>query len=138
MTITNKIHEARIAYEKKFEKQPELLFVNLQTYEELLKAPQSVLGVPDKIAGAELIPANTMHSEFELFTHEDLGKAIDLQKDSSRHDVSITKWCTTDRKEAANPNARRIAPDRSLIHIWVPYQAIEAYKRHLANKDLKV
>lgn len=137
MTITNKIHEARVNFEKKFDNQPELLFVNLQTYEELLKAPQSVLGVPDVIAGAELIPANTMQSEFLFFTHEDLGKAINLQQSSSRHDVSITKWCTTERKEAANPNARRIAPDRSLIHIWVPYQAIEAYKQHLANKDLK-
>ncbi|HCA5286185.1 hypothetical protein [Acinetobacter nosocomialis] len=134
MTISTKIHQLREEYLKKHEKEPELLFVNFHTWEEMLKAPQSINGVPNEIAGCEVIPANEMDLEILYCDHDDLSKAL-TEFDGSNHPVFIKKLTATNRPEA--PNARRLIADLSFQNFEIPFEAIKAYQRHEEHKKLK-
>lgn len=131
MTILSKIYEQHAMHGENYQEEPEFLFVNLNVYEELLKAPQSVEGVPKVIAGAHLIPANKMQRDIAFFSQEDMNKALNKQLDRSREDVFIFKLMIKQSSEINNQYVRRIAPDRTPINVCVPFEVIEAYKRYL-------
>lgn len=136
MTITKKIYEMQSEHVRKFEEEPNFLFVNLQAYEEILATPQSIQGFPSIIAGAKVLPANTMQWDLLFFSEDDMSKALGLY-DVPRNDVFIRKSMVTDRKEANNQDARRIGNELMQIKVLVPYQAIESYRQYLDNKNLQ-
>lgn len=134
MNISSKIYQLREEYLNKYEKDPDLVFVNFHTWEELLNSPQSINGVPNEIAGCEMIPANDMQEEVLYCDHDDMAKAL-RDYDGSNYPVIIKKLTVVNRPEAQN--ARRIINDRSFQNFQIPSEAIKAYKRHEEHKKLK-
>lgn len=133
MTILSKINKLREQYERKHNTAPELVFLNFKTWEEVLKDPQSVNGVPNIIAGCEMIPANEMLEDILYCDNADLEKAL-RYFDGSNCQVIIKKLTVVDRPEAQN--ARRVIADRSFQNFQIPPEAIKAYQRHQQNKNL--
>lgn len=136
MSIFQRINENKIEYVDNYEHDPEFIFVNLQTYEEILLAPQSVLGIPATISGAILIPANEMQRPFIFLSEDDLQIGLVNYK-VAREDVIFRKYMNTQRKPIDNPNIRRIGNERMQTNFIIPYQAIESYKQYLSNKNLQ-
>ncbi len=133
MTITSKIYQLREEYIRKHETEPQILFVNLKTWEEMLNAPQSINGVPKEIGGCELIPANDMQQDLFYCNHDDLKKAFEYF-DGTNRDVSVKKLTVSDRLEAAN--ASRIGPELTYQYFQIPGEAIKAYQRYEEHKNL--
>lgn len=134
MSIQSKIYDSRQEYENKHDSEPEVLFINFSTWEELLKHPHSVNGVPDKIAGCEVYPANNMQEDIFFCDHSDMAKAL-KEYDGTENLVTIKKLTVVNRPEAQG--ARRIANDRSFLNFRIPSEAIKAYQRSQQNKNLK-
>lgn len=134
MSIQSKIYRLREEYEAKHHEEPEVLFLNFSTWEEVLKAPQSVNGVPDKIAGCEMYPANEMQVDILFCDHSDMAKAL-KEYDGTDYPVIIKKLTVVDRPEAQG--ARRIVPDRTPLNFQIPSEAIKAYQRYQQSKDLE-
>ncbi|WIH75507.1 hypothetical protein [Acinetobacter baumannii] len=140
MTITDKIYEALQAYKNLYDEEPELLFVNLQIYEEILKEPQLNAELqPVKkdftIFGCKLIPVERMQSDFKYLSQADVAKAIKEFSISPTDLILIRKLEKTNRKEAAN--ARRLGDEMMYKHFYIPYELIQAYQRYYENKDLE-
>lgn len=140
MTITEKIHEALLAYKNLYDEEPELLFVNLQVYEEILKEPQlQAESQPVKndfnIFGCKLIPVERMQNDFKYLSQADVAKAIKQFSISPTDLILIRKLEKTNRKEAAN--ARRLGDEKMYKHFYIPYELIQAYQRYYENKDLQ-
>lgn len=133
MTITSKIFQAREEFIRKHETEPEILFVNLKAWEEMLNAPQSIIGVPKEIGGCELIPANEMQQDLFYCNHDDLKKAFEYFDGTSR-EVSVKKLTVSERREAAN--ASRLGPELTYQYFQIPGEAIKAYQRHEEHKKL--
>lgn len=134
MSIQSKIYRLRKEYEAKHHAEPEVLFLNFKAWEEVLKDPQSVNGVPDKIAGCEMYPANDMEDDILFCDHSDMKRAL-KEYDGTSYPVIIKKLTVVDRPEAQC--ARRIAPDRSFLNFQIPSEAIKSYQRYQQSKDLK-
>lgn len=134
MNISSKIYQLREEYVRKHETEPELLFVNFQTWEEMLNSTQSINGVPKEIGGCELIPANEMQEDLFYCNLDDLNKALEYF-DGSNQSVSIRKLTVSDRKEAAN--ASRLGPELTYQYFQIPGEAIKAFQRHEEHKKLK-
>ena len=134
MSIQSKIYNLREEYEKKYDAEPEIIFLNFQTWEEILKDPNSTNGVPSIIAGCVMIPANNMQEDVLYCDHSDMKKAL-KEYDGTSYPVIIKKLAVVDRPEAQG--ARRIAPDRSFLNFQIPSEAIKSYQRYQQSKDLK-
>ena len=136
MSIFQRINENKIEYVDKYEYDPEFIFINLQTYEEILLASESVLSIPETISGSILIPANEMQRPFIFLSEDDLQIGLNNYK-VPREDVIFRKYMNTQRKPIDNPNIRRIGNERMQTNFIIPYQAIESYKQYLSNKNLQ-
>lgn len=134
MSIQSKIYSLREEYERKHDSEPELVFLNFKTWEELLKDPHSTNGVPDIIAGCVMIPANDMQDDVLYCDHSDMAKAL-RDYDGTNYPVFIKKLTVVERPEAQG--ARRIAADRSLLNFQIPSEAIKAYQTYEQSKKLK-
>ncbi|EXA60605.1 hypothetical protein ABTF44_08050 [Acinetobacter baumannii] len=141
MTIINKLNESLFEYEKLYDETPELLFVDLQVYEEILKSSHMVkLSQPTNenpltFNGCELIPVERMQSEFKYLSHKDLASAIKQFNIMPTDLIVIRKAENTNRKEAAN--ARRLGNEMMYKHFYIDSSIVKAYQRHYENKDLE-
>ena len=134
MSIQSKIYDLREQYERKHDADPEIIFLNFQTWEEILRDPNSINGVPNFIAGCLMIPANNMQEDVFYCDHSDMAKAL-REYDGTNYPVIIKKLTVVERPEAQG--ARRITLDRSFLNFQIPSEAIKAYQRYEENKDLK-
>lgn len=134
MSIQSKIYELRQEYENKYDSEPEVLFLNLSAWEEVLKHPQSINGVPKKIARCEVYPANNMQEDIFFCDHSDIAKGL-REYDGTDYPVIIKKLTVVNRPEAQG--ARRITNDRSFLNFQIPSEVIKAYQRSQLNKNLK-
>lgn len=133
MDIQSRIYKQKEEYERKHESEPELLFINLKTWEEIAHHPSSIHGVPQVIAGCEVIPANEMHEDILYCNHDDLSKALENFHGSIKS-VSIRKLTVSERKEATH--ASRIGLELTYQYFLIPSEAIRAYQRNKEHKKL--
>ncbi|WP_288384113.1 hypothetical protein [uncultured Acinetobacter sp.] len=134
MSILSRIYDLRQEYENKHDSEPDVLFINFSTWEEVLRHPNSVNGVPEKIAGCEVYPANNMQEDILFCDHHDMAKALN-EYDGTDYPVIIKKLTVVNRPEAQG--ARRITNDRSFLNFQIPSEAIKVYQRSQLNKNLK-
>ncbi len=134
MSILSKIYKLREEYVVRHDAEPEILFLNFSTWEEVLRDPQSVNGVPEEIAGCEMYPANNMQEYFLFCDHSDMAKALE-KYDGTDSPVIIKKLTVVDRPEAQG--GRRVVKDRSLLNFKIPSEAINSYQRYQKSKNVR-
>ncbi|EMK0759290.1 hypothetical protein ACT43R_04630 [Acinetobacter baumannii] len=139
MTIINKLHESLVTYEKLYDELPQLLFVNLQTYEEMLKSANTAIQAthenPLTFNGCEVIPVERMQAEFKYLSHKDMVDAVNQFNTMPNDLIVIRKAENTNRPEAAN--AERLGSEMMYKHFYIESSIVKAYKRNYENKDLK-
>lgn len=134
MSIQSRIYDLRQEYENKHDSEPDVLFINFITWEEVLRHPNSVNGVPEKIAGCEVYPANNMQEDILFCDHYDMAKALE-KYDGTDSPVIIKKLTVVDRPEAQG--GRRVVKDRSFLNFKIPSEAIKSYQRYQQSKNIR-
>ncbi|MCU4581173.1 hypothetical protein KTJ32_09260 [Acinetobacter gyllenbergii] len=139
MKIINRIYDAQIDYEEKYNEAPEILFVSILTYEEMHKEPPSLKGVSLTIAGCELIIVENMLGDFKYLSHVDLTKAINAYIAKPKDLILIRKFEKADKSAGENLSTCRNDPRMIGVHFYIQRELIDAYQRHyFGNKNLKL
>jgi hypothetical protein len=134
MTILNRIYDAQVGYEEKYNEVPEILFVSPLTYEEIHKEPQSLQGVLLTIVGCELIIVENMLGDFKFLTHVDLTKAINAYNTNLKDLILIRKF---EKSAGKKLSTCRNNPRMIGVQFYIQHELIDAYQRHFRSKNLK-
>lgn len=110
MTILNRIYDAQIGYEEKYNGAPEILFVSILTYDEMHKESQSLEGVSLTIAGCELIIVENLIGDFKYLSHVGLTKAIIAYNAKPKDLILIRKFEKADKSVGENLSTCRNDP----------------------------
>lgn len=130
MSIRKELRNAKSDYLKIYDREAELLFINLQTYEDLLNDPNTNLSSDNPyFEGCLQIPANTLNEPYLFLEKRDLEKAIEAYDREPDYFKAIQKFRKVESREATY--ARRVTPDFKLETIHISKVVIEAYKRYL-------
>ncbi|ENU92759.1 hypothetical protein BJD20_06655 [Acinetobacter proteolyticus] len=136
MTILNRIYDAQIGYEEKYNEAPEILFVSILTYDEMHKEPQSLEGVSLTIAGCELIIVENLIGDFKYLSHVDLTKAINAYNTKPKDLIVIRKFEKADKSVAENLSTCRNDPRMIAVQFYIQRELIDAYQRHYFDKKI--
>ncbi|CAM4346323.1 hypothetical protein MMP66_00405 [Acinetobacter dispersus] len=134
MKIINRIYDAQIEYEEKYNEAPEILFVSILTYEEMHKEPQSLEGVSLTIAGCELIIVDNMLGDFKYLSHVDLTKAINAYNAKPKDLILIRKFEKSDKSAGTNLSTCRNNPRMIGVQFYIQRELIDAYQLHYLLK----
>ncbi|MCH7294438.1 MULTISPECIES: hypothetical protein [Acinetobacter] len=136
MKIINRIYDAQIDYEEKYNESPEILFLSILTYGEMHKEPQSLEGVSLTIAGCELIIVENMLGDFKYLSHVDLTKAINAYNAKPKDLILIRKFEKADKSAGENLSTCRNDPRMIAVQFYIQRELIDAYQRHYFDKKI--
>lgn len=138
MTIRNDLIQEKNYYFERYDRQPDLLFLNLKTFEDVLHDPDT-----DQIKdfhifyGCEVVLVNTLNNNSIFFERSHIESALEKYKLQRSSLVEILRKLPAHRKTPLNPNMRAVINDYSLEKVYIEEKIIIAYKQHEERKNLK-
>lgn len=138
MTIRNELIQEKNYYFERYDRQPDLLFLNLKTFEDVLHDPDT-----DQIKdfqtfyGCEVILVNTLNNNSIFLERTDIEAALEKYKLQRSPLVEILRKLPAHRKTPQNPNMRAVIDDYSLEKVYIEEKIIIAYKHYEESKNLK-
>ncbi|MNZ08297.1 hypothetical protein Q4S33_14040 [Acinetobacter calcoaceticus] len=138
MTIRIDLVQGRTSYHDRYDRNPDLLFISLQTYEDILHDPNTDLSKDfNNFYGCEVITVNSLNIDYIFFEKTDLDVALEKYISQRTQLITIPKHLPSHSTSApTNSKLRSIEDDFTLENLQIEEKIIVAYRQSQESKKL--